>query len=172
MSVYGKIARSAVEHYVRTQEVLPLSPGLPGELLRQQACYVSIFENPGRHLRGLFGSPLPQQPVLAQEIIMNTINALTQNEARVVARADVQYMAYTVAVLDPLQRISDPEHLDPFSFGIYVRSDRGKAGVLLPQRAGIETPEDQIATVLREAKIDTRLEEYVLYRFQVTFFDD
>lgn len=170
MSMYAKLAKSAAEHLVRANELLPLPDNLPGELYRQRACYVSILENPGRYLRAMAGQPLPRQATLAEEIIANTVNAIELSSHRI-RQADLSYLSYQVALLGPLQRVSDPEHLDPIRFGLYVKSDRGKSALLLPHRAGVETPNDQIATALREAGIDTRREDATMYRFEVNYFD-
>lgn len=171
MSMYAKLAKSAAEHFVRTNETFPLPLALGDELRRQRACYVSIWENPGRYLRGMAGEALPRQANLAEEIIMNTITALTSQSHRRVRQADLAYLSYTVALLGPLQRISDSEHLDPARFGLFVKSPRGKSALLLPHRTGVETANDQIATALREAGIDARNEEVTMYRFEVTHFN-
>ena len=171
MSMYTKLAKSAAEHFIRTGETLPLPSALPGELFRQRACYVSIWENPGRYLRGMAGEALPRQANLALEIIMNTVEAITAQPYRRIRQADMGYLSYQVALLGPLQRISDSEHLDPVRFGLYVKSTKGKSALLLPRRTGVETANDQIATALREAGIDTRQEEATMYRFAVSYFD-
>lgn len=171
MSIYIKLAKSAAEHWVKAGEMLPLPTSLPGELYRQRACYISILENPGRRLRSMAGSPLPGQATLAQEIIANTISAVTQHPHRRIRRADLSYLSYSVALLGPLQRINDSQQLNPHYFGLYVKSSRGNAALLLPHREGIETANDQVATALREAGIDSRREEATLYRFEVAYFD-
>ncbi|MEX1997595.1 MAG: AMMECR1 domain-containing protein [Candidatus Andersenbacteria bacterium] len=172
MSTYVKLARHSAEHYVRTNEPLPLPPALPPEALRQKACYVSIFENPGRRLRSMYGQPLPYQPTLAEEIITNTIIAISNHQTRRVRHADLSYLVYSVALLGPLQRISDPDHLDPQHFGLYLKSTTEKSALLLPQRVGIETGQDQIATALRESRIDSHREDFTMYRFEVTHYDE
>lgn len=171
MSIFIKLVQHTVEQYVRTQEVLPVPASLPQDLQRQRACYVSVFENPGHRLRSWYGEPLPRHPTLAEEIIMNTMAAVTSTPARQVHRAELPYLSYSVGLVGPLQRVSDAEHLDPAQYGLYVRADSGKTALLLPQRVGIETAQDQIGTALREATIDGRAELYTMYRFPVTFYD-
>lgn len=172
MSIFVKLSRSAAEQYVRTQEVLEVPQALPAELLKQRACYVSIFENPGRRLRSMYGYALPQHRSLAHEIIMNTIAALTAHATRPVRRADLSYLTYSVGLLGPLQRISDASHLDPAQFGLYVRADSGKMALLLPHRVGIETGQDQIGAAMREGAISPHRDIYTMYRFPVTFYDE
>ena len=171
-SLYTRLAAEAVAHYVKTQEYLPLESALAPELQRQQACYVTLFENPGRRVRALYGQPLPQQPTLAHEIVFNTVGAAQANPARKLSRGDLSGLAYSVALIGPLQRIGDVSQLEPATHGLLVQSDRGKSALLLPQRAGIETGQDQMATALREAGIDSKHEAVTMYRFDVEHYDE
>lgn len=166
-----KIARQAAEYYVTEGQQLPLTWPLPAELLQQRACYVSIYENPGRRPRAMYGHPLPQQKSLAEEIAYNTVQAIRLRSASRLRKVDLSYLGYSVAILGPLERITSPVHLDPGRYGLYIRSDRDKSAVILPQRTGIETPEDQIATAMRESGIEPSSEAISMYRFLVTHYD-
>jgi len=139
--------------------------------MRQQACYISIIENPGSRVRSMYGQIMPQQQVLAQEIVANTVASITSNPARPISRADLRSLQYSVALLGPLQRISDPTHLNAQLFGLYVVSDRGRSSMLLPHRAGVETVDDQIATAMRESGINPTAETVTMYRFSVEYDD-
>lgn len=163
-SPHVKLAKNAAEYFVKHHTFLPLPTTLTAELWQQRACFVSIFENPGHRLRATYGQPLPRQSSLAEEIIINASWAVKEH----IRRNDLAYLSYAVAVVEKLERITAPEHLDPLHYGLYVRSDQGKTAVLLPHRLGVETPEDQIATALRESGIDERQEAITLYRFHVT----
>lgn len=170
-SIYSRWARQAAEYFIKEGEYLPIPSFIPTDLLRQRACYVTMLENPGRKVRGMYGQVLPQQASLAQEIVVNTVAVLQQNPSRPVRRTDLKQLHFSVALLGPLQRISDAEHLDPQRAGLYVRSDRGKMALLLPQRTGVETADDQIATALREAGIQPQIESFTMYRFAVEYDD-
>lgn len=165
--LFAKLARQAAEHYIQTNERLVVPFVLPSELLLQRACYVRILEKPGRLIRGAYGQPLPRCSSLAEEIITNTLTALDPS----IRRADLPSLEYVVAIISPLQRITDASHLDPAQFGLYLRSDTGKQAILLPDRVGVETADDQIATALREAGIDPRHEPTTMYRFRVTWYE-
>jgi AMMECR1 domain-containing protein len=169
--IYIKLARSAAEHYIQSGELLPVPTYLTPELQWPAACYVSLLENPGKFVRARYGQPFARQPSLAQEIIWNTVQAISTSSSRLIRRIDLAYLAYAVAVVGPLERITDPSHLQPASYGLYLRSDRDKTAVILPRRAGIETGEDQIATAMREAGVDSHQESVNLYRFAVTFYE-
>jgi AMMECR1 domain-containing protein len=172
MSPHAKLAKSVVEQYIKARTAFQAPGHLPAEFAQQRACYVYLLENPGKRLRAMYGQPLPRRASLEEEIITNTTGALlNQLSSPPIRRAELASLAYTVAVLDPLQRISDPAQLNPILFGLVVKSDSGKSAVLLPGRAGIETPHDQIATALREAGIHTRQETVAMYRFGVSYYD-
>lgn len=169
--MYGKLAKMTAEYWVKNREIMPLPAVLSQELSRQRACYVSVFENPGRKLRFFYGNVLPRYPLLAQEIIVNTASAITSNGYTRIRRVDLPHLVYSVALLGTLQRISSEQHLDPLRYGLYLMSDRGKSALILSQRAGIDTPADQVATALREANINLRDESVTMYRFAVEYFD-
>lgn len=162
------LSQNAARHYILKKEPLPTPSPLTPELARQKACYVAMYENPGRRLRAAFGTPLPTTGSLAAEIIRNTVKALEQPRDRI-RQADLRDLLFEIAVIGPLERISGPEHLNPVHFGLYIRSDREKSAVVLPQRTGVETAEDQVATAIRESGINLRIEAATLYRFSVTY---
>jgi len=171
MDIRAKLARSTAEHFVRTRQAPPITHRLPPELSLQRACYVYLYQKPGQRLRALYGQPLPRCSSLAEEIVANTINAISASTYLTIRRADLSSLVYSIAVLESLQRISDLSHLDPHTYGLYVSSDRGKSAVLLPQRPGIDTPQEQYATALRESGIQHEHEVTALYRFNVTYYE-
>lgn len=171
-NAFGKLAAETAEYFVKHGEYLPLNSFFPPELMRQRACYVSIFERPGKRLRWFFGQAMPSQPTLAQEIVCNTAAAISQAGSSRINRATLPHLQYTVAVVGPLQRVGGVAHLDPQNFGLYLTSDRGKSALILPQRAGIETADDQLATAMREAGINPRAEAITMYRFDVEHYDE
>jgi AMMECR1 domain-containing protein len=162
-----RLAHQAAESAIKNEVMLGVPTSLSPELVRQRACYVLVFENPGRRLRTLYGHVLPTTPCLGAEIIANTTKAV-QGLFR---RADLPQLSFEVAVVGQLQRISDPLHLNPEQYGLYIRSEMGRIAVVLPKRPGIETGSDQIATALREGDIDVRKESITLYRFPVHFHE-
>jgi AMMECR1 domain-containing protein len=169
--MYGKLARSAAEYYVKFGEVLVMPAQLPLEMMRQRAAYVGIYDKTGHRMRSLYGSALPRYSTLAEEIVMNTTHALSFGNIGTIRRSDLPSLVYSVGLLGPLQRVSDTSHLDPECFGLSIRSDRGKSALLLPQRTGIETADDQIACALRESGINLRNEIVTMYRFTVEYDD-
>lgn len=167
MTTPAKLARLTTEAYLLHGTPPEVPAHLTPELLQQRACYVAILENPGRLVRGLSGSPLPTHATLAEEIVNHTLTALRPP----LRRADLPNLLFSVGVISHLQRISDASHLDPQQFGLYVRTEQGQTAVVMPERLGVETGDDQIATALREANINPRQQHPTLYRFRVTWYD-
>lgn len=173
MDIRAKLARQAVEHYLKHRTLLSIPETLPAPLKVSSACYVTLYYNPGRRLRARYGEPLPQMHTLAEEIIANaTIAAtLTTDHRRKLSKLDLPSLKFGVTVIGALQRISEPEHLNTNKFGVYAYASEIKKATVLPGRPGVITPNDQIATVYREANIDPRQDAVTLYRFATDYFE-
>ncbi len=182
MDVRTKLAKNVTEEFVRRRKELVLPVNLSEELKQQRACYVYLYQKPGQRLKAMHGYPLPCRANLGEEIIANTISAISGLATGVsidpavssfllIKKADLGSIMYSVAVLEPLQRVGDVSHLQPRLYGLYLRSDSGKWAVVMSQRSGIVTGQDQLATALREAAINHRRESYVMYRFGVKYYE-
>ena len=134
-----KLAQQEAEEYVRAGIRITIPPSLPAELSLQRACYVYIYERPGRRLRAMHGGPLPKFPSLAQEVVRHVIDAIQLQQTSPVGLLDLKNLSYCVAVLGPLQRITVHEHLDPNNYGLYIKSDQDRSAAVLPQRTGVNT---------------------------------
>lgn len=166
-----KLAQQSAETFVKQQQYMSVPQMIPMEATMQRACYVTMYENPGHRFRSVYGYPLPQQGSLAQEVIVNTVGAVQNNQSGFVRLVDLKYMVFSITILGPMERITSKYHLNPQLYGLYIRSDRGKNAILLPQRTGIETPDDQIATAMRESGIEADKEAVFMYRFSVMHYE-
>ncbi len=166
-----KLAHQAAETFVKHQQYIAVPQMIPMEAAIQRACYVTMYENPGHRFRSVFGHPLPQQSSLAQEVIVNTVGAVQNNQSRYLRLVDLKYMVFSITILGPMERITSQYHLNPQLYGLYVRSDRGKNAIILPQRTGIETPDEQVATAMRESGIESDNEAVFMYRFSVMHYE-
>lgn len=171
MDIRVKLAKNVTELYVRSHREAEMPLNLPYDLGRQRACYVYIYQKPGVHLKAIYGYPLPQSRNLAAEITRNTITAIGGQSCLLIKKADLSSLMYSVAVLDTLHRINDVYHLQPDRYGLYVNNQKGKWAVVMPQRPGIETSQEQLATALREATISNREDNYTMYRFGVIYYE-
>ena len=116
-----------------------------------QACFVSL--KLGGRLRGCIGTILPVHPSLEAEIVANAI-ASSQRDPRFppVTRTELERIRVSVDLLSPPEDIAAATQLDPRRYGVIVRN-AGRAGVLLPDLPGVDTPARQIAICRDKADI-------------------
>lgn len=164
------LARRAVETYVCERRVLggESAPGLPA-LLQPAACFVSI-KTAGGDLRGCIGTIEPSRPTLAEEIIINAVNAATRDPRFMpVEEHELPSLRYSVDVLSQPEPTRF-ESLDPSLYGVIVEDQTGaRRGLLLPDIEGVETSTQQVQIAARKAGIHPD-EPLRLFRFQVTRF--
>jgi AmmeMemoRadiSam system protein A len=164
------LARRAVETFVRERLVLDAGhvPDLP--IFHQRAaCFVSI-KTTGGDLRGCIGTIEPARRTLGREIVMNAVQAATQDPRfNPVQEHELSFLRYSVDVL------SEPEptqfaDLDPSLYGVIVQDRTGtRRGLLLPDIEGVETSAQQVQIAARKAGIMPD-EPLRLFRFQVIRF--
>lgn len=146
------LARASVEGFVVTRTPIELPEGLPDELLTRRAgSFVSLHEH--GELRGCIGTIGPTQPNLALEILRNGILACSEDPRfHPVAPDELDWLEYSVDVLDEPESISSPSELDVREYGIIVTKGC-RRGLLLPNLDGVDTVEQQIAIAKRKAGI-------------------
>lgn len=168
-SAPAKLARMAVEAYVREGKVIDPPEGLPDELLDTRAGAFVCLKIDGQ-LRGCMGTIEPTQPDVAREIIHNAISAATRDPRfdRVHSR-ELDEIRYSVDILSPAERVSSADDLDPKRYGVIVESG-SRRGLLLPDLEGVDTAEDQISIACRKAGIVFG-DPVTLYRFEVVRYD-
>jgi AmmeMemoRadiSam system protein A len=165
MNPYIKLAKIALETYVREGKVIDVPDFVTDEMLSMQAgVFVSLKRK--RDLRGCIGTIASTTKSVAHEIIQNAISAGTGDPrfypVQSVELSDIQY---SVDILMPAEKIKSIDELDAHKYGVIVRS-RGRSGLLLPDLEGVDTPEEQVSIALRKAGID-RSDDYTLQRFEV-----
>ncbi|HHX65575.1 MAG TPA: AmmeMemoRadiSam system protein A [Chloroflexi bacterium] len=162
---FVRLARTTIEHYVRTGQVIGLPEKLPGELGRRAGTFVSLHR--GGELRGCIGTIEPVRDSLAEEIIANAISAATRDPRfPPVSTEELADLEISVDVLDESEPIQSVGELDPKRYGIIVQAG-DRRGLLLPDLEGVDTAEQQLLIALRKAWISPQ-EKYHLFRFQVT----
>ena len=161
---YVRLARTALEYFIRTKHALPLFGKLSPELHERRAGVFVSLKKFGE-LRGCIGTISPVTRSIADEIARNAVSAGTQDPRfEPVTEDELPYLVYDVDVLSPAER-SDREHLDPKRYGVIVTSG-GKRGLLLPNLDGVDTVEQQLDIALRKAGI-RQGEVYFIERFEV-----
>lgn len=163
-----RLARQAVEAFVLNGKSLAV-PGASGVLAARAACFVTIKTLTG-DLRGCIGTIEPAQEALAEEVIMNAINAASRDPRfKPVSSDELASLCYSVDILGAPEPTT-MEALDPAIYGVIVEDESGQCrGLLLPDIAGVDTVARQVEIAARKAGIPpgTLLR---LSRFRVTRF--
>lgn len=164
-----RIARSAVEAYVRQKRLIDPSPDLPDFLQKRAGAFVSIKRG-DRSLRGCIGTIQATQANLAEEIIKNAIAAATEDPRfPPISEEELDDLTYSVDVLSDAEKVPDEGHLDPSKYGLIVQSGYCR-GLLLPGIDGVETVEDQVCIAKRKAGLPDD-EPCEFFRFTVTRYE-
>jgi len=159
-----EIAKRAVEEFISKRTVLrPPDPLTP--VMSEKAGVFVCLKKEGQ-LRGCIGTFMPCCGNVAEETIKNAICAATEDPRfSLVAKKELPFITYSVDVLSPPEKISDPTELDPKTYGVIVVKG-GMRGLLLPDLEGVETVEEQVRIAKMKAGIDPA-ESADIYRFKV-----
>lgn len=159
-----KLAKEAVEHYIKTGKILEPPSSMPEEWKTRAGAFVSLKKN--RQLRGCIGTIYPVTRNIAHEVIRNAIAAATEDPRFMpVTEDELPELTYSVDILSTPENVKDLNELDPKKFGIIVSSGSRK-GVLLPDLEGVNTVAEQLSIALMKAGIRED-EEYEVYKFTV-----
>ena len=135
--IYSKLAKGAVENFIKEGKIISPPSDLPNECLERKAGTFVTIEKLNREtdakqiretdakkeLRGCIGTYLPTKENIAEEIIHNAIAAATEDyRFGPVSKKELPYLSYTVYILSEPQQIQDLKELDPKKFGIIVKS--------------------------------------------------
>lgn len=178
-----KLAKKAVETYIKEGKIIKLAKDLPEEFLERKAGTFVTIEKEGE-LRGCIGTYLPTRPDIAQEIIRNSVAAATEDyRFGPIQKEELPHLSYIVYILGEPKLVRDIKELNPKKYGIIVKtvpisqSDKTdvvfnghlslKSGLLLPDLKGIDTPEQQISIACQKGGIDPREEKILIYKFEV-----
>jgi len=162
---YVRLAREALETYVREGRIIEVPEGLPPEMLSNKAgTFVSIKKH--GQLRGCIGTTGPTRANIAEEIIYNAISSGTRDPRfDPVEKEELDQLVYSVDVLGETEPIQSIDELDVVEYGVIVRAGR-RSGLLLPNLEGVDTPEKQVSIALQKAGISPN-EKYSMERFKV-----
>ncbi len=168
---YVQLAKDAVEYYIKTGKIPPLPQNLPKKLLIERAgVFVSIYN--GNELRGCIGTYLPVEPNTAEEIISNAVAAATQDyRFPPILKDELPNLSYSVYILEEPRQIKKLDELEPKKYGILIKSESGKTGLLLPDLDGIDTAEKQLAAVCHKCGVRLSEEKVIVCKFGVTKYD-
>jgi AmmeMemoRadiSam system protein A len=171
MNIYTDLVKNTLEEYLVNNK-LPEVAKLPKELLNKHAgCFVSIHKKPDNALRGCVGTIVPRYKNLGGEIIANTVSAaFHDNRFEPVTQDELPDLIFSVDVLEEPEIIKDEKDLDIEKYGLIVKSNDNREGLLLPNIEGIETNDDQIKIAKEKAGIMPD-EDVLMYRFKTTRYE-
>jgi AmmeMemoRadiSam system protein A len=159
-----KIARLALEEYLKSGRTINAPDDCPRELIQKKAgVFVSFHKSD--ELRGCIGTFLPTQSCIGDEIIACAIAASRDPRFLPLRPDELEKIKIKVDILSPPKKSKD-ENLDPKKYGVIVKARDGRRGLLLPDLEGVDTVKQQIEICRQKAGISPN-EEVELYRFTV-----
>ena len=174
---YVRLARLAVENYVRTKGALRIEGGaavssngvermeLSDDLLKNRAGVFVSLKKDGM-LRGCIGTIAPVRESIAQEIAHNAISAAAFDPRfSEVTEDELSSLVYSVDVLSSPEKISSKKALDVKRYGVIVTKGN-RRGLLLPNLGTVNTVDEQIEIACKKGGID-KSENPELERFEV-----
>ena len=172
-SAYVRLARTAIETFVRSHKRLEFPRDVPQEILdalpeeassRRAGAFVSVHKN--GMLRGCIGTIGPVQSCIAEEIISNGISAVSRDPRfDRVREGELDLLEINVDILGKPEDIDGPDKLDVKRYGVIVTCGM-RRGLLLPDLDGVDTVKDQIDIAMRKGGISPE-DNYSLQRFEV-----
>lgn len=162
---YVRLARYAIEAWVRKGRIPPMPDWVPEDLKNNRAgVFVSIKKHGA--LRGCIGTISAVTGSVAEEILRNAGSAsLEDPRFPPVSPTELPELAVSVDVLGAAEKIDATYKLNPARYGVIVTSGR-RRGLLLPNLEGVDTVEKQLAIALSKAGIDDE-EPFSIERFEV-----
>ena len=174
---YVRLARLAVENYVRTKGRLRIEGGavlcssgsermeLSEDLLKNRAGVFVSLKKDGM-LRGCIGTIAPVRESIAQEIAHNAVSAASSDPRfSEVTEDELSSLVYSVDILSSPEKISSKEALDVKRYGVIVTKGN-RRGLLLPNLETVNTVDEQIEIACKKGGID-KSENPELERFEV-----
>jgi uncharacterized protein (TIGR00296 family) len=135
-----KLARRAVEEYLKNGKIINPAKGVPKKLLEKCGVFVTINSVRGDHkeLRGCIGYPYPTT-MLAQAVIESAISSASQDPRFCpLSSKELDHVVFEVSVLTPpeLVKTDNPKkylsHIKVGKDGLIIERG-GCKGLLLPQ---------------------------------------
>lgn len=166
MNLYTNLAKQAIETYIKEKKVISPSKNLPQEFFKTKAgVFVSIFND--NNLKGCIGTYLPTRNNIAEEIINNAIAAATQDyRFNSITLKELPKLSYQVYILEKPKPIKNIKELNPEEYGVLVKSENGKSGLLLPDLDGIDTVEKQLNAVCFKCGVIPGQEKIIICKFK------
>jgi MEMO1 family protein len=166
MDQYINLAEKTIEEYIRNGKVIDLPDDLPSEMLEKRAgVFVTIEKK--TELRGCIGTFLPTKENIAEEIISNTVASASRDPRfEPIKTNELADLNISVDILS-VPALAKKEYLDPKKYGIMVRTNDGRTGLLLPDLEGVITIDQQINIACQKAHINLINDKFEILKFSV-----
>ena len=151
LAALPEIAREAIRAHLEGR-----SPRLAAEPVGALATPAPVFVTLRQkaELRGCIGELEARCSDLIEETMDRAVAAaMTDPRFPPLTIAELPGTSIEVSVLSPLEPVQSEAELDPKIYGIEIRDDLGHRAVLLPDIAGVNTVEKQIAITRQKAWI-------------------
>lgn len=167
-SKYTQLARDALTYYLQKGDYFPVPIDWPEDCSKPAGTFVS-WHTSNDELRGCIGTFRPTQSTLAEEIILNSIRAGTDDPRFLpVTLAELPALKVKVDILSDLEPVKNVEkELDPARYGVFVTTPDQRSGLLLPDLPGVSTAYQQLAIACQKGGINPLTDDLSLRRFSV-----
>jgi AMMECR1 domain-containing protein/aromatic ring-opening dioxygenase LigB subunit len=124
-----------------------------GALVESRGVFVTLRTVSSR-LRGCAGTASPTATDLVHET-WHCARAAAFADSRFPAlkKEDLRRVRVTISILSALEPVTSLSELDPVQYGIQVTADDGRAGLLLPALAGVDTAAEQVRLARHKGSI-------------------
>lgn len=168
MDIYQDLAYKSIVYYFKNRTPLPLPDNLPSELISKKAGVFVSLHTENNELRGCIGTFLPTQKNIALEIIKNALLAAFEDPRfSPLKENELENIKIKVDVLSEPKLVSTLKELSPRKYGVLLKTESGKSGLLLPDLGGVDSVEQQIDIACQKAGINPIAEKFETYKFTV-----
>lgn len=169
MDPYVQLATQAISAYSLSHTVIKPPQDTPTEMLNKKAgIFVSLHTKSTHELRGCIGTSEPTKKNIAQEIIQNAIAAgFDDPRFSQLTEKEIYDIEIHVDVLSNMEEVDNTVLRDPKRYGLLVKNQKGKSGLLLPD-IGVSSVQEQIAICCEKGGIDPANDQLEYFRFTVT----
>ena len=175
-----KLAREAIENFVRDKKVIPIPTDYPKELDEKRGVFVTIYKKDSKKLRGCIGLPYPEKPLI-KGLIQVSVSVCEDPRFEPLKPEELNDIFIEISIL------TEPELIKPRIANGYLNSiEVGKHGLIIKKglRQGLLLPqvwkslpkkEDFLVALCMKAGLlaDEWLNPLTeIYKFQVNSFEE
>src|SRR5690606_1792820 len=162
----------AVDLFVTKGYVLNIADGERLDFPFRPSVVCVTLRTRGGELRGCIGTLNPRHATVEEEVIDRAIaSACHDLRFDPIKPGELRDLVYEVSVLHPPEDVAGEDELDPEVFGIIIRDENDRSGVMLPQVPTLDTVEKQIRAT--RLKVGIPLDAPIhIQRFKVDKFEE